>query len=149
MRSVASIATFFGLALYAIPGAGQERQSLSGTWQFDPAKSELKAAKISTATWVIQEAENSIHISESEGAKSKKIELQCTTDGKECQVNGDKALASFWFNGPMLVEMETKGERVTRYRMKLSDDGKTLTVEVNQLVPQSDKTDVLVFSKLV
>ena len=149
MRSVASIATFFVIALCNVPGAGQERPSLNGTWQFDSSKSELKAIKISAATWVIQEADNSIHITESEGAKSKKVELQCTTDGKECQVTGDKAKASFWFNGPMLVEMETKGERVTRYRIKISEDGKTLTVEVNHLVPQSDKNDVLVFSKQV
>ena len=147
MRNVASIATFFVLALYSLPAAGQDRPSLSGAWQFDASKSDLKSAKISSATWVIEESDNSIHITESEGGKAKKIELQCTTDGKECQVNGDKAKASFWYNGPMLVEMETKGERVTRYRMKISDDSTTLTVEVNHLVPQNDKNDILVFTR--
>jgi hypothetical protein len=31
--------------------------------------------------------------------------------------------------------------------MKISDDGKTLTVEVTPIVPQSDKIDTLVFQK--
>ena len=47
----------------------------------------------------------------------------------------------------MLVEMETRGDRVTRYRIKASDDGKTLNVEMTHIVPQIDKIDVLVFAK--
>lgn len=147
MRIALTFAAICVLALCPFRGAGQDRPNFSGAWQFDASKSDLKSAKISAATWVIQEGDNSIHITENEGGKSKKVELQCTTDGKECQVTGEKAKASFWYNGPMLVEMETKGERVTRYRMKISEDGKILTVEVNQLVPQTDKTDVLVFAK--
>jgi hypothetical protein len=124
----------------------QDRPSFSGTWQLDPAKSELHSGKISSATWVIAEGDNSIHISESENGKSKKTELQCTTDGKECKFPGDRR-DSFWFNGPMLVDMETKSEHVTRFRIKVSEDGKTLTVEVTPIVPQSDKIDTMVFQK--
>jgi len=127
--------------------SAQDKPSLSGTWQFDPSKSELHNSKVSSATWVIQEGDNSIHITETEGGKNKKVEMQCTTDGKECSVIGDKAKASFWYNGPMLVEMETRGDRIMRYRMKISDDLKTLTVEVTHIVPQTDKLDVLVFTK--
>ena len=47
----------------------------------------------------------------------------------------------------MLVEMENKGDHVTRYRMKLSGDGKTLTVQLTSIVPQSSQDDVLVFNK--
>jgi hypothetical protein len=43
--------------------------------------------------------------------------------------------------------MESKGEKVVRYRMKLSDDGKTLTVDSTSIVPQSTQDDVLVFRK--
>lgn len=99
------------------------------------------------ATWVIDEGDNSIHITETEGAKSKKIDMQCTTDGKECQVTGDKSKASFWYNGPILVQMQTKGDQVTRFRLKASEDGKTLTVELTHIVPQTDKSDLLVFQK--
>jgi hypothetical protein len=138
------------LALFLLagraPGQDQERPSFSGTWQFDASKSELHFSRISSATWVIEEGDNSIHISETENAKGKKIELQCTTDGKECKFPGDRR-DSFWFNGAMLVEMETKNDHVTRYRMKISDEGKTLTVEVTQIVPQNDKPDSMVFQK--
>src|SRR5579885_1469282 len=83
----------------ALPAAWAQdgRPNLSGTWQFDTAKSDLKTIKISEATWVIKEGDNSIHITESENGRTKSLELQCTTDGKECQITGDKARASFWY----------------------------------------------------
>jgi hypothetical protein len=149
MRTVIyTLSTCFVLVVLAAVAAGQEqeRPSFSGTWQFDASKSELHSNKISSATWVIEEGDNSIHISQTENGKPKKTELQCTTDGKECKFPGDRR-DSFWFNGPMLVDMETKNDHVIQYRMKISDDGKTLTVEVTPIVPQSDKIDTLVFQK--
>ena len=149
MRTVIYIlSTCLVLVLLAVQawGQDQERPSFSGTWQFDASKSELRSSKISSATWVIEEGDNSIHISQTENGKPKKTELQCTTDGKECKFPGDRR-DSFWFNGSMLVDMETKNNNVIRYRMKISDDGKTLTVEVTPIVPQSDKIDTLVFQK--
>jgi hypothetical protein len=134
----------------ALPLAGQDdRPNLSGTWQFDSTKSELHTVKVAGATWVIHEDDSSIQITESADGSGKKIEMKCTTDGKQCKVGGDKATASFWYNGPMLVEMESKGDRVTRYRMKLSSDGNTLTVDTTSIVPQTTEDDVLVFRKQV
>jgi hypothetical protein len=130
-----------------LPLAGQDRPNLSGTWQFDSSKSQLHTMTLADATWVISEDDSSIQIAESEDGAGKKLDLKCTTDGKECKIGGAKATASFWYNGPMLVEMENKGEHVTRYRMKLSADGKTLTVETTSIVPQSTQADVLVFQK--
>src|SRR5271170_4057345 len=147
MRNAATVVACSAFAVLSLPLVGQDRPNLSGTWQFDSSKSELHAAKVAGATWVINEDDSSIQISESEDGAGKKTELKCTTDGKQCKVNGNKATASFWYNGPMLVEMESKGDRVTRYRMKLSDDGKTLTVDTTSIVPQSTQDDVLVFLK--
>jgi len=149
MRNLAivSLLAFSALAVLALPMAGQERPNLSGTWQFDSSKSELHTVKVGGATWVINEDDSSIQITESAEGANRKIELKCTTDGKECKISGDKATASFWYNGPMLVEMENKGDHVMRYRMKLSDDGKTLTVDTTSIVPQSTQDDVLVFRK--
>jgi hypothetical protein len=149
MRNAATLLACSCIVAAAIPLAGQDRPNLSGTWQFDSSKSELHTVKVAGATWVINEDDNSIQLTESEDGYGRKIELKCTTDGKECKVTGDKATASFWYNGPMLVEMENKGEHVVRYRMKLSDDGKTLTVETTSIVPQSTQDDVLVFHKQV
>ena len=136
-------------ALLVLPLAGQDRPNLSGTWQFDSSQSQLHTVTVAGATWVINEDDGSIQITESEDGSAKKTELKCTTDGKECKMSGSKATASFWYNGPMLVEMESKGDRVTRFRMKLSADGKTLTVETTSIVPKATEDDVLVFRKQV
>ena len=136
------------LAIVVLPMAAQNRPNLSGTWQFDGSKSELHTGKAADATWVINEDGDTIQIVESEDGATKKISLKCTTDGKDCKAGGDK-VTSFWYNGPILVEMETKGDHVVRYRMKLSDDGKTLTVDTTSIVPKSAQDDVLVFRKQV
>lgn len=145
MREVRCMAICFGLAALAALAYAQDRPNFSGNWQFDASKSELHNLRLSDATWAIQESDNSIHLTLNEGGKA--VDLKCTTDGKDCNASGEKAKASFWYNGPMLVEMETKGDHVVRYRLKLSDDGKTLRVETNSIVPKDDDTDVLVFTK--
>jgi hypothetical protein len=145
MHKLGCLTLCFGFAVVAVMVKGQDRPDFSGTWQLDPAKCELHNMKVSDASWSIQESADTIDLTEKEGGKA--IEVKCSTEGKECSVNGEKAKASFWYNGTMLVEMETKGDHVTRYRLKLSPDGKTLRVETNFLVPQTDGTDVLVFNK--
>ncbi|HTA68738.1 MAG TPA: hypothetical protein VK776_10695 [Bryobacteraceae bacterium] len=148
MRNLTTSSAFLALVLFAYPGKAQDHPNLAGTWQFDSSRSDQTNSKVANATWVIEEGDNSIHIVETESGNAKKVELKCSTDGKDCNIaGGGKATASFWFNGPMLVEMETRGEHVNRYRMKLSDDAKALTVEVSSIVPRVDKADVLVFQK--
>jgi hypothetical protein len=148
MRKGPILLTCSALVVLIFPLAAQDdRPNLSGTWQFDSSKSQLRTLTGASATWVIAEDDSSIQITESEYGPIKKMELKCTTDGKECKISGAKAKASFWYNGAMLVEMESRGEHVTRYRMKLSADGKTLTVDTTSIVPQSTQDDVLVFQK--
>lgn len=146
MRIAATLLACSALAVLTLPLAAQDRPDLSGTWQFDSSQSKVHTVNIAGATWVINEDGDSIQISETESG-DKKVEMKCTTDGKECKLTGEKAKASFWYNGAMLVEMESKGDHVTRYRMKLSTDGKTLTVDSTSIVPQSTEDDVLVFKK--
>ncbi|HTW63889.1 MAG TPA: hypothetical protein VME17_04695 [Bryobacteraceae bacterium] len=147
MRNAATLLACSAFAVLTLPLAAQDRPNLSGTWQFDSGQSQIHSVTIAGATWVINEDDSSIEISESETGDAKKVDLKCTTDGKECKMSGEKAKASFWYNGPMLVEMESKGDHVTRYRMKLSPDGKTLTVDTTSIVPQATQDDVLVFKK--
>jgi hypothetical protein len=145
MRYAATLLACSAFALLTLPLAAQDHPNLSGTWQFDGSASQVHTVNVAGETWVITEDDSSIQITESDSGK--KVELKCTTDGKQCKLDGEKATASFWFNGAMLVEMENKGDHVTRYRMKLSPDGKTLTVDTTFIVPQSTKDDVLVFKK--
>ena len=145
--NVVMLLTWLASVVLVLPAAGQDQDhpSFTGTWQFDASKSEMHLNKASNTTWAIEEGDNSIHITQTD-AKGKKTELQCTTDGKECKFPGDRR-DSFWYNGAMLVDMETKSDHVIRHRLKISSDGKTLTVEVTNLVPQSEKMDSMVFQK--
>ncbi len=148
MLQASTVAGCLAVALaFVLPGAAQDRPDLTGTWKLDASKSEIHSEKIAGETWTINVKEDTINISESEDGSAKKVELKCTTDGKECKVAGEKATASFWYNGAMLVEMETRGDHVVRYRMKLSGDGKTLTVDTTHITPQSSPDDTLVFEK--
>jgi hypothetical protein len=146
MRNAGWVTVSLVFALLPAFAIGQDRPDFSGSWQFDASKSELHNIKLADATWTIEASENSIHLTESEGGKSKPVEFKCTTDGKDC-ASSAKAKASFWYNGAMLVEMETKGDHVTRYRLTLSQDGKTLKVETTYIVPKTDGNDVLVFNR--
>ena len=133
--------------------AQDAKPNLSGTWQLDTAKSEMSSTKPSVLTWLIQEKADSIDMKQVEkdgNGREREVAFTCGTTGKECAFKepDGHAKASFWYNGPMLVEMKTLGNaHVTRYRMKLGDDGKTLTVESTSIAPASDKADHLVFSK--
>ncbi len=127
------------------------KPDLTGTWQLDAAKSEMRLSRFSGLKMVIAEKDGKININEDEilgGGKERKVVYDCTTDGKDCMVKSTGAKASFWYNGPMLVNMETekKGD-VFRYRMSLSPNAKELTVEISSLVPASDKVDKLVLAK--
>jgi hypothetical protein len=136
---------------YAI-AQDDSRPNLSGKWQLEPSKSDMQVNKLSGLTMVIAEKDGNISINEDEkmaDGRERTISYTCTTDGKECEVPQTKAKASFWYNGPMLVGMETQrnGSNVLRQRLKLSPDSKELTVEISSLVPQSDKADKLVLEK--
>ncbi|HYL39263.1 MAG TPA: hypothetical protein VEV17_25310 [Bryobacteraceae bacterium] len=144
MRNLCAAAAFLVASWLAAPALAQDKPNFTGTWQFDASKSELHNVKMASATWLIEEKDNSIHITETEGGR--KLELKCSTDGKDCDAS-DKAKASFWYNGPLLVEMETRGDHVVRYRLKLADDGKSMRVELTHIVPALDGIDVLMFAK--
>jgi len=135
-----------------LPGQDDPRPDLNGKWQLDASKSEMQLNKLSGLTMVISEKDGTININEDQklaDGKERKIVYACTTDGKECDVSGAKAKASFWYNGPMLVSMQThhNGGNVIRQRLTLSQDSKQLTVEISSLVPRSEKIDKLVLDR--
>jgi hypothetical protein len=132
--------------------AQDDKPDLTGKWQLDASKSDMQVNRLSDLTLVIAEQDGKININQDEktaDGKERKVTYNCATNGSECSVPETGAKASFWFNGPMLVNMETekKGGSVIRERMKLSPDAKQLTVEISSLVPASDKVDKLVLMK--
>lgn len=141
-----------GVFCACLAAQDDSRPDLTGKWQLDAAKSDMQLNKLSGLTMVISEKDGKININEDEtlaDGKERKVTYECTTDGKDCEVPATKAKASFWYNGPMLVSMETQhnGSSVLRERLKLSSDSKQLTLEISSLVPASDKTDKLVLDK--
>src|ERR1700683_4416687 len=98
-------------AVFCISLAGQDdsKPDLNGKWHLDASKSEMQLNRLSDLTMVISEKNGNINIDEDQklaDGKERKRDYVCTTDGKECEVSGTKARASFWYNGPMLVSME-------------------------------------------
>jgi len=143
------------MSLTVVVAFAGEKPNLSGAWQLNPAKSELRSAKLAGLTWVIDQKDSStFHHSEIErhpDGKEIKADFDCTTDGKECEIHakGEPASVSLWYNGPALVEMLSRGhnhETVIKKRLRLSDDGKLMNVELIPMVG-SEQPGKLVFEK--
>ena|SRR5947209_7181715 len=111
----------------AFGDTGDTRSKLSGAWQ---------AQAGSTEKWVIDEKADSIRISHSANGE-KAAELECNTAGRECEWkhDGRKGTVSMYFNGPRLVQLETRGSEVVKRRFTVDAGGDTLEVEVIPVVP--------------
>jgi len=145
----------FFLAMIFAPLAiwAADRPDLSGAWQLNADKSD-RSAVTAGLTWVINQKDESVHMAEvvkRADGKEERFEYDCTIDGKDCAVHakGQPQNVSFWYNGGMLVELVSAGhnhERIVKRRMKLSDDGKVMQVE---LIPVAGGTHPanLVFEK--
>ena len=137
----------FALIVWADSAA---RPDLNGNWRLDPSLSEIHSHVPSELTWQIEQDDNSIHLIERSAEQKDADDVRCGTDGKDCKVKegGHKASVSFYYNGPVLVELETEGSNaVTKKRMQLSSDGSKLTVEVIHVLPAGEGTEKLVLSK--
>jgi len=136
----------FGLAL-----AAADHTNLAGSWQLDPARSQFGYAPVKSETLSIAQTPTSVQFTEAvvgEGGKEDKVTYDCPPSGQACKArHGDQI--TFYYNGPVLVMIETKhgGDSVTKRRIQASEDGKTLTVEVQRLAPTNQKNDTLVFNR--
>jgi hypothetical protein len=144
--------------LLATPASSQtaSKPKFHGNWTLDSQKSELKVIKLASSTLVIDQdktSELSFRQSQKLADNSERsVEFKCTTVGKECpyKVGSEPATISLFYSGPMLVGFErlgNNGQTVNRYQMSLSEDGKTLTLELSQLEPQRADKDKLVYVK--
>ncbi len=122
-----------------------DRPELNGTWQFDASGAE---SKLKSETLVIHQTEDSVDISEdrtSKSGKEIKDDIQCNTMGQQCKLKNTQV--SLWYNGDMLVLVETHNDVVTKTRFKPSGDGKTLNLEVTHMAPGTPKTENMTFTK--
>jgi hypothetical protein len=102
-----------------------DRDALIGTW------TENGGAH----GWVIENTEKGLHMTQTEASASV-ADFTCATDGHDCDVkiSGKKAKVSMYYNGASLIQLETKGDAITK--RKFTIDGNGLKVEVT---PMTDK----------
>lgn len=145
VRIVITGAALLGVTMCATAWAGDdpevERAKLAGKWEM---KSEAAAEK--TPVWVVEDKGLSIHITRLMGAE-KVSDFECEL-GKECKVkdSGKSVTEQIYFNGPKLVEIETKGGEVVKRRFEAATEADTMQVEVMPLVP-AGKTETLLFKR--
>lgn len=83
------------------------------------------------AAWVIDSIDDGLHVTQIEGT-TKVAEFKCKTDGHNCDVKiaGHKAEVSLYYNGNVLVELETKGDQVVKRRFSALASGNSMKLEV-------------------
>lgn len=80
----------------------------------------------------IRQKDNAVEITES-GKDTN--EIQCNTSGQACKVKGGEV--TLWYNGETLVLIESLhgNSHVTKRKLKVSEDGKNLEVEIVHITP--------------
>lgn len=129
-----------------------DHPAISGMWVLDPSHSDIGASKIKSETLSISQQPEAVRISETVAVvngKETTSEISCNTAGETCKIKyHGQAEVSFWYNGGMLVmsEMRHGSDWIVKRRLKPSDDGHTLTIEVIHLAPV-EKTETLMFTR--
>jgi hypothetical protein len=119
------------LGMAALADDQSDRQKLIGSWH-----QEAAAQNSSASSWTFSSAPNSIRITQLDGT-NKVAEFACGTEGASCEIKtaGKKATVSLWFNGPRLVELETKGSEVIKRRFMILPNSDVMEMEVIPILP--------------
>jgi hypothetical protein len=129
---IVSIVTLSALLLAGSAFADDDsiRAKLIGRWQNSDGNGDAKYA------WALESSGGSIHLTNSNGTQTR-VEFECNTVGKECAVKdaGRSAKVIMYFNGPKLVELETRGTQVVKRRFSIIGDGDTMELETIPIVP--------------
>lgn len=141
--SFLGLSGFLAASVFAQQAA---KPNFSGTWRLDAEKSQVHSGKAAVRSVAIEQKDSSIHITRklkaADGTEST-VEITCTTDGKDCE--GKAGKASFFFDGPALIEMDVSDDQISRTIMTL-DDKHTICASVSYIFPKAD-SDALVFDK--
>jgi hypothetical protein len=146
------VCLWFGIGIGICCGvAAADWRDLSGNWMLDLSHSP--AAKAKSESLAIQQTEDTIEFTDAftdTNGKDWRSVFHCNIDGNQCKVKdqGQNATVTFWYNGLALVMMETKkeGAWVIKKRITLSEDAKTMTVELEHVNPAGG-TDTYTYTK--
>jgi len=147
MRYLSTASVCF-LCLCSTSAKGQQdHPNLSGKWQINAGRSTLRSGKPAVASLTIEQKATSIHIISTMNGEGKEsvVDFTCTTDGKDCDVRGEKI--SLWYSGPSLVEMEIGKDTTTKSTIKIDEDGKSITIDVAHITPTAEADRVVLEKK--
>ena len=128
----------------ALGGDQGDRERLVGSWELQGTPADG-----TPSGWIFSEQSNSLGVTQLEGT-SKIANFKCGVDGVFCEIkeSGNKVTVSFWFNGPKLVQLETKGSEVVKRRFALVSQGDVMEMEVIPVVP-TGKTETFRFKRVL
>jgi hypothetical protein len=120
-----------------------DRQKLFGSWEMQGAGENGPAS-----TWTFLATGNAMRVTQLDG-NTKVADFECETGGASCEIKvaGKKAVVSLWFNGPRLVEMETKGSDVLKRRFLILPKDDVMEMEVIPVAP-GGKTETFQFKRV-
>jgi hypothetical protein len=146
MRYLSTASVCFLCLSFTLAKGQQDHPNLSGKWQTNASRSTLRSGKPAVARLTIEQKAASIHLvfTMNDEGKESVVEFTCSTDGKDCDVQGEKI--SLWYSGPSLVEMDIGKETTTKSTMKIDEDGKSMTIDVAHITPTAE-ADRLVLEK--
>ena len=136
------IATLFAVGASAVRADDiEDRGKLAGRWQ--PAEGQ----KSDYGAWTLETSDVGIRVLR-ENNGQKVAECECNTMGRECEVkeDGHSAKVSMWFNGPVLVQMMTRGSEVFKRRFHVGSDANMLELEIIPIAP-AGKTELVRLSR--
>jgi hypothetical protein len=127
---VGVISLLFGVSAFA---GDAEWARLMGAWE-----SQERPDNAGRMTWLLEAKGDAVHVTYLQG-NQKLAEFECDTSGRECPAkdSGHAAKISLWFNGPMLVALETKGSEVVKRRFAVAGTGEEMDVELIPVVSKS------------
>src|SRR5580700_11199101 len=105
-----TMAALAPLATRCLADTQTDRDHLVGSWVRSGGNN----------AWVIDNGPDGLHITQIEGA-SPIADFRCNTEGQSCdiKIGGRKATVSMYYNGPALVQLETKGSQVVKRKFSI------------------------------
>lgn len=137
MYSFAAFTTLVALSPLTKPAQADdqaaERASLVGSWVQNGG----------SRAWIIDNAPDGLHVTQIEGS-GPIADFRCNTEGQSCDVKiaCHKASVSMYYNGPALVQLETKGDLVIKRRFSVLPSGNSMKVEVTPMTGRIQTEDL-------
>jgi hypothetical protein len=132
------------LAAAAAADDDASRAKLMGSWETVEAGKDAQ-------TWTFQPKDpkgDVLHVTNASPQKTM-MEFDCDSFGHDCVVkdNGRNAKVSLYYNGPKLIQMETRGPFICKRIFLITGDGDTMDLTQEVYAP-SAKTETLHFRRV-